>query len=60
MQETYFNPDLTFQFLKDPNTMPWIHKFMECADIGIEDFQLIEEEDTPFKKNSCKNSAQNA
>ena len=54
MQETYFNPDLTFQFLKDPNTMPWIHKFMECADIGIEDFQLIEEETPPLKKTSVK------
>jgi AAA15 family ATPase/GTPase len=54
MQETYFNPDLTFQFLKDPNTMPWIHKFMECADIGIENFQLIEEETLPLKKTAVK------
>jgi len=49
-QEIYFNPDLTFQFLKDPNTAPWIHKFMECADIGIENFHLIEEETPPIKK----------
>ena len=53
-QETYFSPDLTFQFLKDPNTMPWIHKFMECADIGIENFQLIEEETPPLKKTAVK------
>jgi AAA15 family ATPase/GTPase len=49
-QEIYFNPDLTFQFLKDPKTEPWIHKFMECADIGIENFHLIEEEVPPIKK----------
>lgn len=50
IQEIYFNPDLTFQFLKDPKTAPWIHKFMECADIGIENFHLIEEEVPPLKK----------
>jgi uncharacterized protein len=50
IQEIYFNPDLTFQFLKDPKTAPWIHKFMECADIGIENFHLIEEEVPPVKK----------
>ena len=60
VQEIYFNPDLTFQFLKDPKTAPWIHKFMECADIGIENFQLIEEETTSSEKNSGENSAQNA
>lgn len=49
-QEIYFNPDLTFQFLKDPKTAAWIHKFMECADIGIENFHLIEEEVPPVKK----------
>jgi uncharacterized protein len=49
-QEIYFNPDLTFQFLRDPKTAPWIHKFMECADIGIEHFQLIEEESPPVKR----------
>ena len=49
-QEIYFNPDLTFQFLKDSKTAPWIHKFMECADIGIENFHLIEEEAPPIKK----------
>ncbi len=49
-QEIYFNPDLTFQFLKDPKTASWIHKFMECADIGIENFHLIEEELPPIKK----------
>lgn len=54
IQKTSFNPDLTFQFLKDPNTLPWIRKFMECADIGIEDFQLIEEETPPLKKTAIK------
>jgi uncharacterized protein len=49
-QEIYFNPDLTFQFLKDPKTASWIHKFMECADIGIENFHLIEEEASAIKK----------
>jgi len=49
-QEIYFNPDLTFQFLKDPKTAQWIHKFMECADIGIENFHLVEEETPPIKK----------
>lgn len=49
-QEIYFNPDLTFQLLKDPKTAPWVHKFMECADIGIENFHLIEEEVPPIKK----------
>lgn len=42
-QEISFNPDLTLQFLKDPKTASWIHKFMECADVGIENFQLVEE-----------------
>lgn len=50
IQEINFNPDLTFQFLKDPETKPWIHKFMECADVGIENFHLIEEEVPPLKK----------
>ncbi len=54
IQETYFNPDLTFQFLKDPNTLPWIHKFMECADIRIEHFQLVEEEIPPLKKTAVR------
>src|SRR3984885_15670740 len=49
-QEIYFNPNLTLQFLKDPKTAPWIHKFMECADIGIDNFHLIEEEAPPIKK----------
>lgn len=46
--------DLTLQFLKDPHTLPWIRKFMECADVGIEDFQLIEEEGPPLKKTVIK------
>ncbi len=46
--------ETSFQFLKDPNTLPWIRKFMECADIGIEDFQLIEEDAPPLKKTSIK------
>ena len=54
IQEVSFNPDLTFQFLKDPNTASWIRKFMECADIGIENFQLIEEEVPPLKKTAVK------
>ena len=54
LHETHFNPDLTFQFLKDPSTEPWIHKFMECADIGIENFQLIEEEIPPLKKTTVR------
>lgn len=54
VNEIYFNPDLTFQFLKDPKTAPWIHKFMECADIGIEHFQLIEEESPPIKRVAVK------
>lgn len=49
-QEIYFNPELTFQFLKNPKTASWINKFMECADIGIENFHLIEEETPPIKK----------
>lgn len=53
-QEINFNPDLTFQFLKDPKTAPLIHKFMECADIGIENFHLIEEEVPPIKKVAVK------
>ncbi len=53
-QETRFNPDLTFQFLNDPNTAPWIQKFMECADVGIEHFQLIEEEASPLKKTAVR------
>lgn len=54
MQETRFNPDLTFQFLKDPTKKSWIHKFMECADIGIENFDLIEEENFPLKKTTVR------
>ena len=50
IQETHFNPELTFQFLKEPDTKSWIHKFMECADVGIENFQLVEEESPPLKK----------
>lgn len=54
IQETHFNPDLTFQFLKEPRTKSWVHQFMECGDtgieIGIENFQLIEEESLPVKK----------
>jgi uncharacterized protein len=53
IQENVFNPDLTLQFMKDSTTQPWIRKFMECADIGIEDFKLIEE-DSPSKKISVK------
>jgi AAA15 family ATPase/GTPase len=49
-QEIHFNPDLTFQFLKDPQTASWIQKFMECADVGIEGFQLIEEESSPITR----------
>lgn len=52
-QDIYFNPDLTLQFLKNPKTATWIHKFMECADIGIENFHLIEEE-APIKKVAVK------
>lgn len=52
--EIYFNPELTFQYLKDPKTASWIHKFMECADIGIEHFQVIEEESPPVKRISVK------
>ncbi|HEY4832633.1 MAG TPA: AAA family ATPase [Waddliaceae bacterium] len=49
-QETLFNPDLTFQFLKDSSSRLWIQRFMECADVGIEDFILAEEETPPIKK----------
>ena len=54
VQEIYFDPDLTFQYLKNPKTAPWIHKFMECADIGIENFQLVEEDTPPLKKTAVK------
>ncbi len=48
-QEVNFNLDLTIQFLKDPNTAPLIHKFMECADVGIEIYHLIEKGEPPVK-----------
>jgi len=54
IHEVSFNPDLSFQFLKDPNTAPWIYKFMECADIGIENFELMEEESPTIKKTTVK------
>lgn len=53
-EETNFNPGLTFQYLKDPTAKQWIQRFMECADIGIENFQLEEEEKPPLKKISVK------
>lgn len=49
--EPFFNPDLPLQFLKDHDTL--VRKFMECADIGIEDFQLVEEE-APLKRTTIK------
>lgn len=52
--ETSFNPDLTLQFIKEPATLPWIQRFMECADIGIEDFKLIEDDASPIKRTAVK------
>lgn len=43
-QDVHFNPEITFQYLKDPEKASAIRKFMECADIGIENFQLIEDD----------------
>lgn len=50
--QTMFNPDLTLQFLKDSSSSSWIHKFMECADIGIEGF-LLNEQDGPAGKKTA-------
>lgn len=52
--ETSFNPELTYEFLDDPKTRPWIIKFMECADVGIEDFQLLKEDAPPLRKTTIK------
>jgi len=49
-RQAMFNPDLTFQCLKDTKSSTWIHKFMECADIGIEGFLLNEQDDPTGKK----------
>ncbi len=57
LQENVFHPELTLQFLKNPQTLPWIRKFIECADIGIEDFQVIEET-SPLKKTIIKTQHQ--
>lgn len=48
-QEVNFNLGLTIEFLKGSSTAPLIHKFMECADVGIEIYQLIEKEESPIK-----------
>lgn len=50
IQETSFNPNLTFDLLKSPSTRNMILKFMECADLGIEDYKLIEEGNSHMKK----------
>jgi uncharacterized protein len=50
IQETSFNPNLTFDLLKNPSTRNMILKFMECADLGIEDYKLIEEDNSHMKK----------
>jgi len=55
VSETTFNPDLTLQFLKDPTTRPLVQKFMECADIGIEEFRLVEEKPGPVVQTRHKN-----
>lgn len=51
-RQAMFNPDLTFQFLKDSISSSWIHKFMECADVGIESF-LLNEQDSPAGKKTA-------
>ncbi len=46
-RQMMFNPDLTVQALKDSSG--WIHKFMECADVGIDGF-ILSEQDIPTGK----------
>ncbi len=55
-RQAMFNPDLTYQSMKDSNSSSWIHKFMECADVGIEGF-FLSEQDSPVGKKTTVHTA---